>query len=362
MISHVGPRPLVELRTLLAVTVDDVRATAGRWLAAEPDDDIRAELRRLLDGPADELAARFGGRLMFGTAGLRAAVGAGPLRMNRLVVRQAARGLADYLLAIDPRGRRAWRRRRLRRPPQERRLRPRHRPRDRRRRRARAPAARTAADARARLVGHRARRGRRGDGHGVAQPAGRQRLQGVPRRRRPDRAAPRRARSPSASPPSTRPRSRWPPPTTIASSGSAASIVDRYVASMRSVRLRPATTGVLVAYTPMHGVGGELVAAGVRRRRPARAGRRRRAVPARPDVPDGVVPEPGGAGGDGPRDRAGRRAGRRARPRQRSRRRPPRRGDPAAGRVVAAPRRRRDRVAARRPHPDQHRRATTASS
>ena len=36
------------------------------------------------------------------------------------------------------------------------------------------------------------------------------------------------------------------------------SIVDGYVASMRSVRLRPATTGVLVAYTPMHGVGGEL--------------------------------------------------------------------------------------------------------
>ena len=48
------------------------------------------------------------------------------------------------------------------------------------------------------------------------------------------------------------------------------SIVDRYVASMRTVRLRPATTGVLVAYTPMHGVGGELTlrafdAAGCRR-------------------------------------------------------------------------------------------------
>ena len=34
-----------------------------------------------------------------GTAGLRAEVGAGPLRMNRLVVRQAAAGLADWLLA-----------------------------------------------------------------------------------------------------------------------------------------------------------------------------------------------------------------------------------------------------------------------
>lgn len=71
---------------------------AQRWLAAEPDADIRAELAALLDGPADELAARFDGRLEFGTAGLRAAIGAGPLRMNRLVVRQAAAGLGDYLL------------------------------------------------------------------------------------------------------------------------------------------------------------------------------------------------------------------------------------------------------------------------
>jgi phosphomannomutase len=78
------------------------RPTAERWLAAEPDDDIRDELQRLLDGPADELSARFDGRLQFGTAGLRGAVGAGPRRMNRLVVRQAAAGLADHLLAAVP--------------------------------------------------------------------------------------------------------------------------------------------------------------------------------------------------------------------------------------------------------------------
>ena len=71
-------------------------------MQAEPDDDVRAELQALLDGPGEELAARFDGRLMFGTAGLRAAIGAGPLRMNRLVVRQAARGLADYLVDLDP--------------------------------------------------------------------------------------------------------------------------------------------------------------------------------------------------------------------------------------------------------------------
>ncbi len=80
----------------------EVDAVAERWLAAEPDDDIRAELRRLLDGPPGELEARFAGRLTFGTAGLRAPVGPGPLRMNRLVVRQAARGLADYLVSDDP--------------------------------------------------------------------------------------------------------------------------------------------------------------------------------------------------------------------------------------------------------------------
>ena len=78
--------------------MSDFRSVARRWLAAEPDDDMRDELQALLIGPDDELAARFDGRLQFGTAGLRAAVGAGPQRMNRLVVQQAAAGLVDYLL------------------------------------------------------------------------------------------------------------------------------------------------------------------------------------------------------------------------------------------------------------------------
>jgi phosphomannomutase len=82
--------------------MSDARAVAQRWLATEPDADMRAELEGLLIGPVDELAARFSGRLQFGTAGLRAAIGAGPLRMNRLVVRQAAAGLVDYLLDSVP--------------------------------------------------------------------------------------------------------------------------------------------------------------------------------------------------------------------------------------------------------------------
>ena len=72
----------------------DVGTRARAWDEAEPDADIRDELKGLIDGPEDALAERFAGRLMFGTAGLRAAVGAGPLRMNRLVVRQAAAGLS----------------------------------------------------------------------------------------------------------------------------------------------------------------------------------------------------------------------------------------------------------------------------
>ncbi|MFM2071477.1 MAG: hypothetical protein RLZZ623_1740 [Actinomycetota bacterium] len=78
------------------------RITAQRWLQAEPDDDMRDELAALLAASDDVVDARFEGRLQFGTAGLRGAIGAGPLRMNRLVVRQAAAGLVDHLLATVP--------------------------------------------------------------------------------------------------------------------------------------------------------------------------------------------------------------------------------------------------------------------
>ena len=216
-----------------------------------------------------------------------------------------------------------------------------------------AAAARAAADAGAGVGADRARRRRRRDGDGVAQPAGRQRLQGVPRRRRPDRAA----RTTPASPP----RIALVDPTTVPLAAEDdplierldASIVDRYVAvdarRCGCARRRPASR---VAYTPMHGVGGEIAVRAFAGGRAAGAARRRGAVRARPGVPDRVVPEPGGAGRDGPGDRRWRaQHGAAAGDRQRSRRRPARRGDPAARRLVAAARRRRDRVAARRPHP-----------
>ncbi|MFD3400846.1 phospho-sugar mutase [Kribbella sp. NPDC058693] len=78
----------------------DLKAAADAWLSEDPDPDTRAELQALLDaGDTTELADRFAGTLEFGTAGLRGAVGAGPNRMNRVVVIRAAAGLAAYLKA-----------------------------------------------------------------------------------------------------------------------------------------------------------------------------------------------------------------------------------------------------------------------
>ena len=79
---------------------DELRATAERWLAEDPDPATRDELRALLDageGAEAALAERFAGRLAFGTAGLRGPLRAGPNGMNRAVVRRTAAGLAAWL-------------------------------------------------------------------------------------------------------------------------------------------------------------------------------------------------------------------------------------------------------------------------
>ena len=89
---------------------------AQDWLAQDPDPETRAELEALIEAAAGaegtgqeealaataELRDRFGGLLEFGTAGIRAELGAGPMRMNRVVVARAAAGLAAFLDGRPP--------------------------------------------------------------------------------------------------------------------------------------------------------------------------------------------------------------------------------------------------------------------
>jgi phosphomannomutase len=81
--------------------IDQARA----WMAQDPDPETRDELSTLViaaeAGSREAIAdlhSRFDARLAFGTAGLRGEIAAGPNRMNRVLVAQAAAGFARYLL------------------------------------------------------------------------------------------------------------------------------------------------------------------------------------------------------------------------------------------------------------------------
>ncbi|WP_421083527.1 phospho-sugar mutase [Rothia nasimurium] len=88
--------------TLTPHLLEEARA----WATLDPDAETKAQLEGIIaaaeggdDAAAADLADRFSGTLQFGTAGLRAELGAGPMRMNRVVVQRAAQGLANYATA-----------------------------------------------------------------------------------------------------------------------------------------------------------------------------------------------------------------------------------------------------------------------
>jgi phosphomannomutase len=94
--------------------MSDPFARARAFLAEDPDPETRGELDALLkraeggdDSARKDLADRFSGPLVFGTAGLRGRVEAGLARMNRLVVIKAGWGFGSQLLEADAAGARA---------------------------------------------------------------------------------------------------------------------------------------------------------------------------------------------------------------------------------------------------------------
>jgi phosphomannomutase len=81
------------------VTVEQAIVLAREWILADPDTETRRELQGYIDdsGRHALLVEVMSGSLRFGTAGLRAIVGPGPLRMNRAVIRRTTAGVARYL-------------------------------------------------------------------------------------------------------------------------------------------------------------------------------------------------------------------------------------------------------------------------
>ncbi len=92
--------------------MDALETRVRAWIAGDPDAETRAELRELLacrdaieqatcDRAQADIEDRFASYLAFGTAGLRGAIGAGPNRMNSVVVTHATAALARFVLRFE---------------------------------------------------------------------------------------------------------------------------------------------------------------------------------------------------------------------------------------------------------------------
>lgn len=80
------------------IMTPELQAAIDRWYAWDRNEVTVAEVRGLVEkGDSATLQKLFGSRMEFGTAGLRAAMGAGTSQMNDVTVIQAAQGLAAYL-------------------------------------------------------------------------------------------------------------------------------------------------------------------------------------------------------------------------------------------------------------------------
>ncbi|KAJ9626913.1 hypothetical protein H2203_003370 [Taxawa tesnikishii (nom. ined.)] len=80
-----------------------IEKLAQQWLELDQDPETSREMESLLASrDTAELELRLRKRITFGTAGLRASMGAGFSRMNALTVIQASQGLAAYLLEQEP--------------------------------------------------------------------------------------------------------------------------------------------------------------------------------------------------------------------------------------------------------------------
>ena len=76
-----------------------VGALTQEWLRLDKDEATRKEIAELVkQDNVKELEVLLASRLTFGTAGLRARMGAGFSRLNSLTIIQTSQGLAQYLL------------------------------------------------------------------------------------------------------------------------------------------------------------------------------------------------------------------------------------------------------------------------